>query len=373
MCVNFVMISVPFYLRSLSPYDAPTTLIWSGVIIAASPAVTVLFAPMWGALTGRFSPKWLYMRGVLGQAVALAMMAVVTDLPGFLVLRILQGSMAGISTIGIVMISGSSERERLASNMGLYQASQTIGQIAGPAAGAAAASLFGFRPAFIGAAAAMVLMLPLFYWFVDDLPPREQTRRSQGAGGLWLLSSWLLSFGCTIQIVFLPVLLPTLLLGFEVPPERQLLAAGLIVFSYGTASCLGSYAWGKVANRYGSRRVVLGCAACASLLQALLFLPHSVWLFGLVRVAQTGIVCGVFPSVMALVVRRASGATVGAMNAARFAGNAAGPLIASFVFARSGEMVLFLLIAGYTLGALAAFATSSLPSVSSAPELMEPG
>ena len=133
---NFVMVFLPFYIHKISPYSPQQTLVWLGFIMAASSIMAALASTFWGALGSRYNPKHLFMIGLLSHAVLIFIMGFVTNLPLLLVLRMAQGILGGISTVGLIMVSSSSSRESAAKNLGLFQNSLTMGQLIGPPLGA---------------------------------------------------------------------------------------------------------------------------------------------------------------------------------------------------------------------------------------------
>jgi MFS family permease len=167
------------------------------------------------------------------------------------------------------------------------------------------------------------------------------------------MSAWLLSFVATIQIVFLPSVLPTLLRAFEIPEATQLVTAGSMVFAYGASAAAGSYSLARLAGRIPGHRLLLAAALGASLFQAVLILGAGPVSFTLIRMAQTFLAAGIFPVILSLIASRSHGATIGLINTSRFAGNAAGPIIATIVLAHSDLLTLYVVL-GAGLAAVAA-------------------
>jgi MFS family permease len=87
------------------------------------------------------------------------------------------------------------------------------------------------------------------------------------------------------------------------------------------------------------------------LFQAALALTRGVVDFTLVRMLQTGFASAIIPLVISLFLHNPSGGIVGFLNAARFAGMAVGPLLATSVAAISGLNALYLLISLITTAA----------------------
>jgi MFS family permease len=64
------------------------------------------------------------------------MMGFVENLPLLLTLRLIQGALGAISTIGIVLVAASAAKNALPKYLGLFQNSMTAGQLIGPPLGA---------------------------------------------------------------------------------------------------------------------------------------------------------------------------------------------------------------------------------------------
>jgi DHA1 family multidrug resistance protein-like MFS transporter len=350
--VNFMYVFLPFYVQVISPLDEPATLRWTGLIVGAASATAIFGSTFWARLTDRFSPKALFERGILSHVVLVALMGFITDLRLLLGIRILQGFMGGISTIGLMIISAISTEEQLARRMGLYQSALTLGQIFAPPLGALAAAAVGFRGAFL---ASSLMMFAVFIFCQIGLSPLPPQSRRSTAGvlprrQLWL--AWGVSFVGTIHIVFLPSILPTIVQDFHIPGSEQLVTAGLIVFAYGGSAAAGAYGFSRLAARIPVQRLVLSCALGAATFQVLLIFGVGPMTFTLIRMVQSALAAGIFPLILVQVASRSHGGAIGFINAARFAGNAAGPVAATFILANSDLLSLYLVL-GMALAAAA--------------------
>ncbi len=361
---TYVYVFLPFYIQQISPYDREATLLWIGWILGITGAASTIFAPIWGGMAAKISPKRLYQAGMLLQAVFMGLMGFTGSLPVLLLLRLLIGCIGGLSTLALIIMSASSAKEKLTGNVGLIQAALTSGQIAGPIAGALSAELMGYRATFvIGAILILVAFANVHLYlgplrrFRPEVSPRPASPRGLAAG-------WLLCFAATIQIVFLPSVLPEILAGLRVAHTQAVRVAGLIVLAYGVTAMIGSYALSRLAGQQGRRRTIFWAALSASALQLLLGATGSVVLFGLVRALQVGLIAGVVPIVFAEVAGSAHGSAIGLINTSRFAANAAGPLIATAAFAHASPFSLYLGLSLFTLICLVLFLRA--PAISAA-------
>src|SRR4030042_2383472 len=129
---NFLNVFLPFYIFNISPYSFEETLLWIGAILGSSGMVTAITSTFWGSMTHHFSPKVLYLRGLIAHSIMIFLMGFTTNLHVLLILRICQGLTGGISTIGMVIVSSSFLKERVLSDMGIYQSSMALGRLVGP-------------------------------------------------------------------------------------------------------------------------------------------------------------------------------------------------------------------------------------------------
>jgi MFS transporter, DHA1 family, multidrug resistance protein len=352
--LNFMFVFLPFYVHTISPLDEAATLRWTGLIVGAAPAMAAFGSAFWGGLCDRFSPNALFERGILSHAVLVILMGFATDLRLLLLVRIVQGFLGGISTIGLIIVAAISTEEELPRRMGVYQSALTLGQIFAPPLGAMAAAAFDFRGAFL-ASGLMLLGIWVFSHLALSRIPRRPKRSVADAiprRQIWL--AWLVSLVGTMHIVFLPSVLPTILRGFEIPEARQLVTAGLIVFAYGVAAAAGSYGFARLAGRIPTGRLVLAASLGAALCQVVLYLGAGPVTFTLIRMAQTGCAAGIFPLILAQIAAESHGKTIGLINTARFAGNALGPIVATFILSQSDMLTLYLVLgAGLALAAAA--------------------
>ena len=236
--------------------------------------------------------------------------------------------------------------------MGLFQAGITLGHIVGPLAGALSADLVGFYGAFLAGAAVMVVAYGLCEWGMTDIPPFTPPPGAEPVRGHRLAAAWLLCFAAALQVTFLPSVLPEVMATLGVPATRALRAAGLVVFSYGVASILGSTVMTRLAGRWGERRALAAAAVGGSALLPLLALPGSVVGFGAVRFIQVGLIAGAIPIVFAQVAGASPGRTIGIIKTSRFAAFAAGPVMATWFFANASPLALYLTLSGLTMAVL---------------------
>ncbi len=354
---NFVNIFLPFFILNVSPYPYQETLLWIGFIIGSTGLVTALTSTFWGSLTHRFSPKKLYLRAFLTHALMYLLMGFTTNLHLLLILRICQGLVGGVSTIGLIIVSSSSPRERVSLDIGVYQSSMTLGQLVGPLLGSLAAATLGFRGAFLSGSAVLFASFLFCYLYVTDVPllPRETKTSGRLTIDKRIIIGWALCFAAQTQLMFLPSVLPRVFEGFRVEQTLALKLAGLVVMFYTATAMIGTYLWSWLSRKWGLRRMIIFLFISGILLQSMLALSRGIVDFTIIRMVQTGMVAATIPLVISLFVNEPKGSTIGFLNSARFTGNALGPIIATSILAFSNLTILYLVISGITLIAFLSF------------------
>ena len=357
---NFVMVFLPFFIHDIGPSSSQKTLIWVGLIMGAPSFVAAVVSTYWGSLTSRFSPKVLYMRGLFSHSIIILLMGFVSNLPVLLVLRIVQGILGGISTVGLIIVSSSSSREWASRDIGLFQNAMTLGQLIGPPLGALAATTLGYRGAFISASAFVFVTLIFCFFYVKEFPHElsKATAVKKHPINKKTLVGWGLCFTATVQLMFLPSVLPNVFRGFQMDESLAIKSAGLVVMLYTATAIAGTFLLCRLAARVASHRLIITVGILGTVLQSLLSVCPGITSFVSVRMLQTAMIAAVLPLVFSSFSSDMDGRVIGFLNSSRFAGNAIGPMIGTFVLAFSNLNWLYLSIAGLGLLALVSYAFS---------------
>ena len=357
---NFILVFVPFFIIKISPYPIQVTLLWVGVIMGASSLCAALTSPFWGSLTHRFSPKMLFMRAIFSNLITFFLMGFTTNLYLILLLNMLQGLTGGISTIGIIIVSSSSSRENIPSNVSLYQSVMTLGQLTGPPIGSLAAISFGYRGAFLAGSVILLASMLFCYFYVEDvpcLPKKEETSRRTGLDKP-IVIAWMLCFTAMIHLSFLPSVLPRVFDHLNIEPAVGLKLAGTVVMLYTATAMIGTYLFGRLSRRIGLQKLIASLLVFGILSQAALAFTRGLFDFTGIRMIQTGVMAAILPLVLSIYARESKGGRIGFLNSARFTGNAVGPLFATSILAVTNLPTLYLSISALTLLALLGFKLS---------------
>lgn len=299
----------------------------------------------------------LYLRAIMVNSVALLLMGFTTNLYILLLLRIFQGVLTGTSTIGLIIVSSSSPKEKLSSDLGFFQSSLTLGQLVGPLLGSLAAAILGYKGAFISASAVLFSSFIFCYLYVMDVPRLPKKERAFG----WttidkrVFIGWMLCFTAMIQLNFLPSVLPNVFENFNIPQTIALKLAGTVVMLYTATAMIGTYVFSWLSRKFGIYRMITILFVFGILSQSLLAFCHGIVDFTAIQMVQTGLMAATFPLIISLFAIKSKGSTIGFLNSARYAGNALGPIIATSILAYSNLTSLYFFISGMTLLAFLGF------------------
>jgi len=351
---NFVMIIIPFLIQKVSPHGTHETLMWTGLILGSTSGIAAIVSTFWGAATSYVGPKRLYITGLFSHAVIILLMGFVTSLPLLLVLRILQGILGGVSTVGLIIVSSSTSRDFGSRDIGFFQNMMTVGQLIGPPAGALVASAFGYGGAFLTSSIFIFLTLVFCSLYVVEIPHASEEVRHPEKGKLnkRVLIGWGLCFTATVQLMFLPGILPNVFEAFQIEHATALKWAGTIVMLYTASAMAGTYFLCRLSSRISNDRLIVIAGSAGIVLQSFLGICPDMISFAIVRIVQTAMIAAIMPLTISFLAADLSGKTIGFLNSGRFAGNALGPIIGTSVFAFAGMNWLCIFISTLSLIAL---------------------
>ena len=381
---TLVMPFLPLYIAQLGTTDLREIAMWSGLTLAATPAVTAISAPLWGRVGDRYGSKVLVIRSIAAFTLTKAAMAFVTAPWQLLALRALLGVFAGYGALTISMAAESAPRERMAHAIGIVQTGQRLGPAIGPVIGGALAPLVGLRNAFLVAAAFYVVAL-LFVVFMYREPREGRAPRVLRGGRevfsqLFHLPGFVLAlvliFGLqTVDRSFGPVL-PLYVGQLGIESARVPVVSGVLFSLAAIAAAFGAFLAGRFLKRVSAKRViVVGSLAAAVAMSAIVAAP-SLWVFGAAMVVIGAAIGTATTTVWAvagsLLPADAHATGFGLMTTANLIGLAVSPAIAGFI-GGSGLRVVFVadVILLLMLGVLVAWRLRS-DALRSAPDAPVP-
>ncbi len=360
----FVMPFLPLYVQQLGVEDPGRAAAWAGLLNTATAGTMALAAPFWGRLADRFGNKPMLLRATLAGSVVIGLMGLVTSPWQLLFLRLLQGMLSGTVAAATMLVSATAPPGKEGHRLGVLQTVIFTAGAAGPFVGGTFAELVGMRASF-GVTASLLAVAGFMVLFgVDDAKPSRGASEGSGNEGRDrpLPRRRLLPFLVALFVVYVAITgvipaLPGFLASFVGDPGRVASLAGQIIGAGALAAALGSFAGGRLARRFGARRLVV----CALLLAGLAFLPQA-WVENVgqlwaLRLASSFFLGAVIPvanlAIRSSVTPERQGGALGLAASAISLAYAVGPLSGGLLASTVGFGAPFLVPGALLLGASA--------------------
>jgi len=363
----FVVPFIPLYIRELGVVEDSHVRIWAGLLSAAVGLPMAFFSPIWGALADRFGRKMMVERATFGGAVLLTLMGFVANVHQLLILRILQGMVAGTVGASVALVASVTPARRTGFSLGLMQTAVFAGASVGPLLGGLAADHFGFRPPF-WIAGALLFVAGLLVHFMateGELKQVQNNARLKSALGevfsargffVVVVMLFFFNFAGTMAAPLFPLFVE------ELMPVRTAVAstAGLLLAVTGVMSALSSGVMGRLSDYLGQKKILLVCGLFAGAFTLPQAFATSVgqlfWLRLLFGLAVGGVMPAINALVSTIVPRHDHGKAFGLTSSVSCLGLAVGPLTGGFIASAFGLRLPFvimgIILVAVALGAL---------------------
>jgi MFS transporter, DHA1 family, multidrug resistance protein len=321
---------------------------------------------LWGKLSDRLGRKIMLLRATLAAAVVVGSMGFVASPWQLLVLRLLQGTLTGTVPAATALVASTSPNERAGWRLGTLQTVIFVAAGVGPALGGISADMAGIRTSFILASALLAVSGVMILLGVAEKRPHrdesEETEQAEDAGSRvvplpyrLLLPGLLTLFAVHVAITSAAVALPGFIDSLAGATTRVATQAGWIIGTGALVASLGSLLGGRLAGRFGTRRVIVGALALAGLAaipQALVTSVPELWALRL----ATSLFVGCAIPVANLAIKEATpperqGTAFGVASSATSSGYALGPIGGGLLASALGFWAAFL-VPGVALLAL---------------------
>lgn len=371
---------LPLYIEDLgSRWDMSIELL-AGLVFSVQAFTMMLAAPVWGALADRKGRKVMVERATIGGAILITLMGFVRSAEELVLLRGVQGLVTGVLSALTALVAANVPRERTGYALGLLQVGLWTGMSIGPLLGGAVADLLGYRAAFIATASLLALAGVLVVWGIDEKfePVPKPEGGPNGFLNAWrhvvqmpgvpltYASRFLSNLGRSMVMPFVPLFVQVLM------PESAKIATitGVVTGLSAGAGALSAVYLGRLGDRIGHRRVVVG----ASLFAALFYFPQTlvteVWQL-LILQGLTGFAAGgLMPALSALLAGYTDpgeeGAVYGLESSIMSAARAIAPMLGAGLAGWFGLRSMFL-ASGFIFLALAMLPGRALPEPRTVP------
>jgi DHA1 family multidrug resistance protein-like MFS transporter len=338
---GMVMPIFPFYIESLGA--SATEL---GLLVAISPFIQLVAAPVWGGVSDRRGRKPVLVVGLLGYGISMLLFGLATELWMLFVARGI-GALLSAATMPTTMayIGDSTAEEDRGGGMGVLGAATGLGMVLGPALGGLLAGDSLSTPFFLTAGVCFLTLVLVLIFLPESLPASARRAKEapasalaqvselgqalRGPIGVLLLMAFLVSFGLTcFQAIFGYYALVKFGYGTE--------EVGWILTVVGLVAALTQGALtGPLTKRWGEA-VVIKITLLASAAGFLLMLTANSLATVLITTALFTLPNALLrPAILSLTSKRAGGqqgAAMGLSNSFNSLGRVVGPIWAGAAF-----------------------------------------
>lgn len=311
-CSTAYSISIPFL-----PIFIQTTLgvnenleAWSGISFGITFLASALISPYWGSLADKYGRKPMLIRSGFSLAVLYFLNYLVTDPYLFIVLRILQGLLAGFVPASIALVATNTPEKHVGYALGVMATAGATGGIIGPLVGGFVSHLWGNKEAFLFSSFVVLVAALIATFFAKETNTHRSSTRSNIREDLKtamtngpFVGILGLAMMVTVSVMLLEPLLTVYVLQLGASQKDASLSSGIIFSAVGIATVLAAPRWGKFGSKAGYTKVLfiglLG-GAIGNLLQ---FFFTNLYGFGALRFIYGLFFAAVYPSINALIVK----------------------------------------------------------------------
>ena len=239
--------------------------LYAGLAVSSSSLTAALISPLWGKMADRYGRKPMMIRASLAMTFTMGGLALVPNVFWLIFLRLLNGVFSGYVPNSTALIASQAPKKYSGYALGTLSTGVVAGTLLGPFLGGMVAQSLGIRQVFLLVAFLLFLLTLLTILGIkEDFVPLAKEQQ-MSSGQLWqglshksmLISLFLTSM--TIQMVgqsISPIL--TLYIRDLGQKEHLVLVSGMIVSAMGVSSILSSSWMGRLGDRIGSHRLLLG-------------------------------------------------------------------------------------------------------------------
>lgn len=361
-CSMAYTISIPFLSIFLTDDLGITNSLelWSGISFGITFLASALISPFWGSLADKYGRKPMLIRSGFSLAALYLLNYFVHDPYIFLIVRVLQGLLAGFVPAAIAMVATNTPEDKTGYALSIMSTAGATGSILGPLIGGVVSFYSGNRNAFLFSAV-MVLVSALIATFFakeenfDRSAPRSHVSDDirEARGNRIFITLVMLAGISTFSVMTLEPLIPIYLLDMGISKSSASLSSGIVFSAVGIATVIMAPQWGRIGSRKGFGRVLFIGLIGGGIGNILQFFVSGYMEFAVLRFAYGLFYAGVLPSVNAMIVQviepnfrgRAFGLNQAATQLATMAGPIIGGLLGGlipirWVFILNGGLLL---------------------------------
>jgi len=364
IAMTLILPFLPLYVEQLGVSEPAAIVQWSGVAFSVTFFAASLVSPIWGRLADRYGRKLMLVRASLGMAIVMSLIGLAHNIYQLVGLRLAIGLAGGYASGSIILVAMQTPRDRSTWALGTLSIGTMAGSFVGPLLGGILPGLIGLRETFFAAGAAIFVAFLATCFLIREArvaPPaakRPGTRRIGTWAAIADRRPVFAMLATALMLMFANMSIEPIITVYVAQlvddPGRIALMSGLVMAASALASILAAPRVGRLADRIGAWRVVIGCLVASGLLLIPQAFVTDAWQLVLLRFLMGLSLAGLLPSVTALIRHSVpdtvTGGVLGYSQSAQYMGQIAGPLMGGFAGAHFGMRSVFFATSVLMLG-----------------------
>ncbi|MBP1047444.1 multidrug efflux MFS transporter [Enterococcus sp. BWM-S5] len=263
--ISLVMPFIPVYIEQLGTPESQIEL-FSGLAISVTAFAAAIVAPIWGNLADRKGRKIMMIRAAAGMTFTMGSLAFVPNVYWLLIMRFLNGILSGYIPNATAMIASQAPKSKSGWALGTLSTGAVAGNLIGPSIGGALAQWFGMENVFIITGFMLLITTLLTIFMVkEDFEPVEKKDLLSTKEIFSKIDHLSILVGLFVTTLILQIgvtsISPILTLYIRSLSGDQgniLFVSGLIVSVAGVSAIISSPSLGKLGDKIGNHKVLLG-------------------------------------------------------------------------------------------------------------------
>ena len=351
---------LPLYIKQIGVHDSDAIAQFSGLAFGITFIVSAVFSPIWGIAADKFGRKPMLLRASLGMAVVIGCMGFAHNVYVLIGLRLLQGVITGYSTACTTLIATQTDKEHSGWALGTLSTANTSGSLIGPTIGGFIAEKWGLQSSFFLTGGLMMIAFVTTALFVKESFARPDTsvlRMKEVWSGIprksLTLTLFITFFVLTVSMYAIEPVITVYISELSRNTGHIALVAGIAFSASGLANILAAPRLGKLSDKVGAHKVLLGALIAAGIVMLPQALVSDPWQLTGLRFLLGLAAAGLSPSVNTLIKKitpdsltgrvfgfNMSAAYLGVFAGAVFGGQVAAWLGTRYVFYITGALLL---------------------------------
>jgi MFS family permease len=343
---------LPLYVAQLGVTSHAAIAQWSGIAYGATFFAAALVAPVWGRLADRYGRKVMLVRASFGMAIAMSLIGMVDNVWELVAVRLFAGLAGGYASGSTILVATQTPKGRSGWALGVLSSGIMAGNLVGPLLGGWLPPHIGIRGTFWMAGGLIFLTFLATTFFLKEEKRPPQAKKAAGSGA-WasipdkrpviamLVTGALLLFA-TMSIE--PII--TLYVAKLVAASRVTLVSGFAMSAAALGSILSASRLGKLGDRIGHGRVIMGALAVSAVLLIPQAYVTTAWQLVGLRFLMGLALGGLLPCVTSVIRHNvpagSAGRVLGYSTSSQYSGQVLGPLMGGFVGGHIGMRAVFL-------------------------------